>query len=89
VLLAHPGTVAGMNIHGVCFHIVWFSVPWNLEHYIQSNWRLYRQGQTSKMVLCYHLTARGTLDEKVARVLSAKKATQGALEEALSGDPDA
>lgn len=88
-LLCHPGTVAGMNIHGTCFHIVWFSIPWNLEHYIQSMWRLYRQGQTSKIVLCYHLTARGTLDERVARVLADKKATQSELEDVLSGERNA
>jgi hypothetical protein len=88
VLIAHPGTVAGMNIHGVCHHIVWFSIPWNLEHYIQSNWRLYRQGQTSKIVLCYHLTARGTLDERVAKVLAMKKSTQRALEDALEQEEE-
>lgn len=79
VLLCHPGTMAGMNIHGVCHHIVWFSIPWNLEHYIQSNWRLYRQGQTSKMVYCYHLTAQATLDARVAEVLSSKETAQADL----------
>ena len=83
-LLCHPGTVAGMNIQQACHHIVWFSIPWNLEHYIQSNWRLYRQGQPSKIVLCYHLTAQGTLDERVASVLSVKKTTQSLLEAAVS-----
>lgn len=87
VMLCHPGSVAGMNIHGVCSRIVWFSLPWNLEHYIQSNWRLYRQGQKSKIVFCYHIVSTGTLDEKVSRVLTMKKATQNQLEAAI-GIPD-
>jgi len=82
-LVAHPGSVHGMNIQGYCFHMVWFGVTWNLEHYIQAIWRLYRQGQSSKMVLCYVLVAQGTLDEKVVKALDHKDANQQEVEELL------
>ena len=82
-LLAHGGNVHGLNIHGNCFHIVWFGITWNLEHYIQSVWRLYRQGQKSKRVLCYMLAAKGTLDEKVVSVLDHKEEAQTKVEDLL------
>jgi len=82
-LVAHPGSIHGLNIQGYCYHMVWFGVTWNLEHYIQAIWRLYRQGQSATMVLCYILVATGTLDEKVVKVLDHKKANQTEIEESL------
>ena len=64
-LVAHGGNVHGLNIQGNCNHMVWYGITWNLEHYIQSVWRLYRQGQQATMVMCYMLVATGTLDERV------------------------
>ena len=82
-LVMHPGSSHGLNIQGFCFHMVWYGITWNLEHYIQAVWRLYRQGQTSKMVLCYMLVATGTLDERVVSVLDHKQNNQDKLEQLL------
>ena len=82
-LLAHPGSSHGLNIQGHCFHMVWFGITWNLEHFIQAVWRLYRQGQSSSMVMCYLLVAQGTLDERVVEVLNHKEAEQEELENLL------
>ena len=82
-LVAHGGAVHGLNIQGHCHHMVWYGITWNLEHYTQSVWRLYRQGQQAKMVLCYMLVANGTLDEKVVQVLEHKQENQDKLEKLL------
>jgi superfamily II DNA or RNA helicase len=83
-LLAHPSSTHGMNIQGNCYHMVWFGITWNLENYIQAVWRLYRQGQTSKMVLVYHLVAENTLDERVVKVLNHKEQNQSSFEDMLN-----
>ena len=82
-LVAHPGSTHGLNIQGYCYHMVWYGITWNLEHFIQAVWRLYRQGQNAKMVLCYMLVAKDTLDEKVVKVLEHKEAEQTKLEDLL------
>ena len=89
-LVMHPGSSHGLNIQGFCFHMVWYGITWNLEHYIQAVWRLYRQGQQSKMVLCYMLVATGTLDERVVSVLDHKQNNQEKLDQLLMEyNPDA
>ena len=82
-LLMHPQAAHGMNIQKACNHIVWFSIIWDLELFIQANTRLYRQGQSSPSVMCYMLTAESTIDEIVAKALSAKTRTQASIETAL------
>ena len=83
-LLAHPGTLHGMNIQGACRHMVWYGITWNLEHFIQATWRLYRQGQQLELpVMCYSLVARNTLDEAVVAKLADKDATQTAVEDLI------
>lgn len=82
-LVAHPGSTHGLNIQGYCNHMVWYGITWNLEHYIQTVWRLYRQGQEAKMVMCYLLVASNTLDEKVVSVLEHKEAVQENVENLL------
>jgi len=78
-LVMHAGSAHGLNIQGFCYHMVWYGITWNLEWYTQTVWRLYRQGQQSKMVLCYLLVATGTLDERVVRVLDHKQSNQDKL----------
>lgn len=82
-LVAHGGSTHGINIQGYCYHMVWYGVTWNLEHYIQTVWRLYRQGQSAKMVLCYLLVATGTLDEVVVNTLDYKQNEQDKLDNLL------
>ena len=82
-MVAYAGSSHGLNIQGYCYHMVWYGITWNLEYYIQTVWRLYRQGQRATMVLCYMLVASGTLDEKVVQVLDHKEADQAKLENLL------
>jgi SNF2 family DNA or RNA helicase len=82
-LLMHPQSSHGINIQKACNHVVWFSIIWDLELFIQATTRLHRQGQTSPTVMCYMLTAESTIDEVVAKALAAKARTQESIEKAL------
>ena len=83
LLLAHPASAGhGLNIQAGGSLIVWFGLTWSLEHYLQFNARLHRQGQL-KPVRVIHIVAEDTIDERVLNVLAAKDKTQSALLRAL------
>lgn len=85
LLLGHPASMGhGLNLQGACHHVVWYGIPWNLEHYDQAIARVYRQGQKSDRVFVYRIVAKNTLDEKVITVLGKKDITQQDLLKALS-----
>jgi SNF2 family DNA or RNA helicase len=50
---------------------VWFSLPWSLELYLQTNARLHRSGQRDTVIV-HRLMATGTVDHVVADVLEGK-----------------
>ena len=80
MLLTHPASSGhGLNLQGGSHIIVWFGLNWSLELYKQLNGRLYRQGQKSKTVVIHHIIAKGTVDERVLKVLTDKNATQEEL----------
>lgn len=86
MLLAHPASAGhGLNLQRGGSIIVWYGLTWSLELYQQFNARLYRQGQTEKVVI-HHILARGTADELVAETLAKKEATQDRLLESLKAD---
>jgi SNF2 family DNA or RNA helicase len=58
----------------------------SLEIYQQCNCRLYRQGQTEGTVTIIHLVAKGTIDERVLKILSEKDSTQSALIDAVRAE---
>lgn len=83
LLLAHHQSAShGLNLQRGGAVIVWFSLPWSLEYYLQFNARLHRQGQ-GRSVRIIHIVCNGTIDELVYKVLSAKDADQQALLAAL------
>jgi SNF2 family DNA or RNA helicase len=52
-------------------YTIYYSLPWNLEHYLQSLDRNYRIGQSRKVTV-YRLLARHTVDEAKAAALDQK-----------------
>jgi SNF2 family DNA or RNA helicase len=83
MLLAHPASAGhGLNLQYGGSLLIWFSLNWNLEYYLQFNARLYRQGQT-KPVRIVHLIAKDCLDERVLKALNNKDLSQSALLNAL------
>jgi len=84
VAAAHPAKIGhGLNIQAGGSIIVWYSLTWSLELYIQVIKRLLRDGQKDPTVVINHLIAEGTVDENVMSALQRKHVTQGDLLRAL------
>ena len=87
VALIHPASAGhGLNLQSGGSCIVWFGLTWSLELYQQTNARLWRQGQSAKTVVVQHIVTKGTIDERILKVLSKKDSTQAALIDAVKAD---
>jgi SNF2 family DNA or RNA helicase len=76
VLIAHPLSMGyGLNLQYACSTIIFYSLPWSVEAYEQSIARIYRNGQ-QKDVAIYRIVCIDTYDERVAKVLATKGASQ-------------
>lgn len=76
LLVVHPASLAhGVNLQQGGRTIVWYSLPWSYEHYIQLRARLYRQGQT-KPVMLHHLIAKDTVELDVVQALQDKRTSE-------------
>jgi len=85
--LIHPASAGhGLNLQSGGSTIIWFGLPWSLELYSQTNARLWRQGQTASTVVVQHIVTKGTIDERILKVLSKKDSTQAALIDAVKAD---
>lgn len=87
VALIHPASAGhGLNLQSGGNFLVWFGLTWSLELYQQTNARLWRQGQKSETVIIQHIITKGTVDEKILKVLKAKDETQTALMTAVRAE---
>ena len=83
VMLLQPASAGhGLNLQQGGHTLIWYTVPWSLEEYLQCNARLYRQGQSEHTVI-YHILCQGTIDKQIRRALEKKDASQSALMEAV------
>lgn len=83
LLLAQADMAAlGLNLQFGGSAVCWYSQTYNLQTYTQLIARLWRQGQKNT-VRCFHLVAEGTIDQRVAKVLVDKAATQQKLFDAI------
>jgi SNF2 family DNA or RNA helicase len=73
------------GLQNSCRHVCMYGLTWNLQDYIQTIDRVYRQGQKSDTVTIHRIIAKDTLDEKVLRVLDAKDRTQTGFLNVLKG----
>lgn len=82
-MLCNPAGVShGLNLQKGGAHICWFSLTWNLEHYLQFNARLHRQGAKSTIHV-YHLVARDTVDQAMLLRLTKRDYAQRSFRDAL------
>lgn len=87
VALIHPASAGhGLNLQQGGSILIWFGLTWSLELYQQTNARLWRQGQQSRTVIIQHIVAKGTIDERILKVLEHKDGTQAALIDAVRAD---
>ena len=85
--LIHPASAGhGLNLQQGGNLLVWFSMTWSLELYIQTVDRLFRQGQNAETVSVIHIITRGTIDERIMKALNDKDNTQSALIEAVKAE---
>ena len=86
-VVIHPASAGhGLNLQNGGSCIVWFGLTWSLELYQQTNARLWRQGQSAETVVVQHIVTKGTIDERILKVLSKKDSTQAALIDAVKAD---
>lgn len=79
VMLFHPASAGhGLNLQHGGRRLVWYVLPWSLEHYQQTIGRFARQGQT-RQVIVHRLYAPGTVDDAVIDALRGKDRAQSAL----------
>lgn len=84
IALIQPSSAGhGLNLQDGGSTIIWYTMPWSLELYQQTNARLWRQGQRAESVVIQHLTAAGTIDEDVMDALSSKDVVQSRMMEAV------
>ena len=82
--LIHPASAGhGLNLQAGGSSLVWYGLTWSLELYLQTNARLWRQGQKSKTVVITHIISKGTIDERIMKALEKKEITQDALMDAV------
>ena len=85
--LIHPASAGhGLNLQAGGNTLVWFGLTWSLELYIQTNARLWRQGQVSSTVVIQHIVTKGTIDERILKALERKEVTQDGLMEAVKAE---
>ncbi|UYL91789.1 DEAD/DEAH box helicase [Paenibacillus phage Bloomfield] len=84
LLLLHPKSAGhGLNLQeSNCQTVIWFDQIWSLEEFQQANARVYRQGQTRKIVVM-QLVAEGTMDEEVVEAIYKKATGQEELMQAV------
>jgi SNF2 family DNA or RNA helicase len=65
----------GGNLQYGGYTIIWFGLLWGLENYLQSNKRIYRQGQTHDVKIMYLMT-KNTWDDYVYKCVVTKEINQ-------------
>lgn len=81
--VGHPDSIGrGLNLQSGGRIVVWFGLTWDLEQYLQTIKRIWRQGQELP-VMMYRILAEGTVDEVIARSVSRKDRTQTGLMQAM------
>lgn len=88
VMLIHPASAGhGLNLQeGPGHTMVWYTLPWSLEHYQQANARLHRRGQANPVTIV-ELVVAGTEDAATPALLQSKDDGQAGTMQALRRDP--
>ena len=86
LLLIHPKACKyGLNLQQGGSTLVWFDLTWSLDDYLQTNARVWRQGQKDTVVI-HHIVSAATIDEKVIKAIQDKDETQNALLRAVRAE---
>lgn len=76
MLAIHPASVGtGVNLQHGGHHLAWVSLPTNLAEWLQTNARIYRQGQRDGVTI-HSVVAADTVDVRLSYLLNEKGMTQ-------------
>jgi SNF2 family DNA or RNA helicase len=80
LLFGHPQSIGhGLNMQGACNNIIFYSLDFNLDNFLQFIKRVARQGQKETHVFIHYLIFAGTIDEYLMQVLTEKETVQNTL----------
>lgn len=83
VMFGQPGSIAhGLNLQGKGGIVIFFALSWDLENYEQFIQRVWRQGQTRRVIV-YRIVCRRSVDEDMIDALARKDHTQQTLLKAM------
>ena len=83
VMLIQPASAGhGLNLQDGGSTLIWYTIPWSLESYLQTNARLYRQGQNEPTFI-HHILTDQTIDSRILQAINNKDLSQNALLEAV------
>lgn len=89
VALISPASAGhGLNIQKGGHILIWFSLVWSLELYLQTIARLWRQGQKYP-VMIHHILTKDTIDQNVLSALESKDYFQQKLIAAVKAEVNA
>lgn len=81
--VGHPASIGrGLNLQSGGRIVVWFGLTWNLEYYLQTIKRIWRQGQELP-VMMYRIITEDTVDETIASAIGRKDKRQTDLMQAM------
>lgn len=84
IMLVQPASCGfGLNLQHGGATLIWYTLPWSLEHYEQMNARIYRQGQTKPCVI-HHLMTNHTVDNRILKAIEKKDLSQQELMDAIA-----
>jgi SNF2 family DNA or RNA helicase len=80
LLFGHPGSVGhGLNLQQNCNNVMFYSLDFNLDYYLQFIKRIARQGQKESHVTIHYLLFKDSIDEYVLDTLNGKNIVQNSL----------
>jgi hypothetical protein len=85
LLMAHPGSMShGLNLQYNGKRVIWYGLTWNLEHWLQLNARITRQGQVATHTFIDRIVLKNSVDElNIIHKMSSKKEVQDSLINAM------
>lgn len=88
IMAAHPASAGhGLNLQkGGAHHILWWGPTFDLDHYIQFNDRLRRQGNEARAVVVHTFVTEHSVDETAVKAREDKATLQSALLNALTAE---
>lgn len=84
IMLLQPASSGeGANLQDGGATLIWYTLPWSLKEYEQTNARIYRQGQT-RVCTIHHLIAKNTVDIRILASIKEKDMSQQSLIDAVA-----